>query len=153
MVRLTDIPAIDAQHLLDKECPAFEEEPWVEGPPLAERRVAIVTTAGLHRAGDRNFNLRDVGYRVIPGAIEGADLVMTHTSVNFDRTGFQQDLNVCFPIERLRELAADGVIGSVADFHFAVSGAPHPAELEESARAIAAIMKADAVDTVLLVPI
>ena len=40
---------------------------------------------------------------------------MSHISVNFDRSGFQQDLNVVFPVERLREMAADGEIGSVAD--------------------------------------
>jgi D-proline reductase (dithiol) PrdB len=50
-------------------------------------------------------------------------------------------------------MAADGTIGSVASFHYTVSGAPHPRDLEESARDIARLMKADAVDTVLLVPI
>jgi hypothetical protein len=45
------------------------------------------------------------------------------------------------------------VIGSVASFHFTVSGAPHPGELEGSARAIARTMRTDGVDTVLLVPI
>jgi D-proline reductase (dithiol) PrdB len=78
---------------------------------------------------------------------------MSHSSVNFDRTGFQQDLNVCFPLQRLHELAREGVIGSVASFHFTVSGAPHPGELEGSARAIARTMRTDGVDTVLLVPI
>ena len=53
----------------------------------------------------------------------------------------------------LHELAAEGVIGSVADFHYTVSGAAEPAALEGTARAIAQLMKADAVDTVLLVPI
>ena len=92
-------------------------------------------------------------YRVIPGDIDPGDVVMSHSSVNFDRTGFQQDLNVCFPLQRLHELADEGIIGSVANFHFTVSGAPHPCDLEASARAIARIMQADTVDTVLLVPI
>lgn len=78
---------------------------------------------------------------------------MSHVSVNFDRTGFQQDLNVCFPLQRLHELADEGIIGSVAGFHFTLSGAADPWDLEESARAIADQMKSDAVDTVLLVPI
>lgn len=26
---------------------------------------------------------------------------MSHLSINFDRTGFQQDINVVFPIDRL----------------------------------------------------
>ena len=86
-------------------------------------------------------------------AVDPGDVVMSHVSVNFDRTGFQQDLNVCYPIERLDEMARDNVIGSVANFHFTVSGAAHPLEFEGSAYAIAQKMKADGVDTVLLVPI
>ena len=153
MVRLSDLPDTDARHLREKECPPFDSEPWVTGPPLAERRVAIVTSAGLHRRDDRSFDMQDTGYRVIDGALSAGELVMTHSSTNFDRTGFQQDLNVCFPLQRLHEMAADGTIGSVANFHYTVSGAPHPKDLEESARAIAKSMKADGVDTVLLVPI
>ena len=66
--------------------------------------MAVVTTAGLHRRDQVAFRIADTGYRVIPGDVAGSDLVMSHTSVNFDRTGFQQDSNVVFPIDRLREL-------------------------------------------------
>ena len=51
---------------------------------------------------------------------------MSHISTNFDRTGFQQDINVVFPVDRLRELAARGTIGSVADFHYSFMGATAP---------------------------
>jgi hypothetical protein len=51
-------------------------------------------------------------YRAIPGAVEARDLVMPHISTNFDRTGFQQDWNVVFPLDRLRELAGEGIGGS-----------------------------------------
>ena len=154
MVRLTDLPDIDAQHLLDKECPPFEGQPWVTGPPLAERRVAIVTSAGLHRRGDRSFDIQDTGYRVIDGTLSGDELVMTHSSVNFDRTGFQQDTNVVFPIDRLREMEAAGEIGSVARFHYSVMGAgwlPH--EIEPTAKELAGLLKEDAVNAVLLSPV
>jgi D-proline reductase (dithiol) PrdB len=102
---------------------------------------------------DAVYQRDETSYRVIPGNVDPGDVVMSHSSVNFDRTGFQQDLNVCFPLQRLHEMSAEGVIGSVADFHFTVSGAPHPADLERSARAIARTMHVDGVDTVLLVPI
>jgi D-proline reductase (dithiol) PrdB len=82
-----------------------------------------------------------------------ADVVMSHVLLNFDLTGFQQDLNVCFPIERMHELAEEGVIGSVGKFHSMVSGAAHPSDLEVSARSTARTMKEGGVDTVLLVPI
>ena len=155
MVRLSDIDLGSAQHLLDKECPPFETSPpLVTGPPLAERRVAIVTSAGLHRRDDRNFSLRDLSYRVIPGDIATADLVMTQSSVNYDRTGFQQDANVVFPIDRLRELENAEEIGEVADYHYAINGAgwlPH--EIEPTARELAGLLKEDGVNAVLLVPV
>jgi D-proline reductase (dithiol) PrdB len=154
MVRLSDLPEVDARHLVSKECPPFDSEPWVAGPPLRERRVAIVTSAGLHRRGDRSFAIQDTGYRVIPGDVPASELVMTHSSVNFDRTGFQEDTNLVFPIDRLNELAAAGAIGSVARFHYSVMGAgwlPH--EIEPTAIELAGLLKEDAVNAVLLSPV
>jgi len=154
MVRLTDLPEVDARHLVSKECPPFDSEPWVTGPLLRERRVAIVTSAGLHRRGDRSFAIQDTGYRVIPGDVPASELIMTHSSVNFDRTGFQQDTNLVFPIDRLNELAAAGEIGSVARFHYSVMGAgwlPH--EIEPTAVELAGLLKEDAVNAVLLSPV
>lgn len=154
MVRLSDLPDTDARHLREKECPPFDSAPWVTGPSLTERRVAIVTSAGLHRRDDRSFDMRDTGYRVIDGALSANELVMTHSSTNFDRTGFQQDVNVVFPIDRLRELEASGEIGSVARFHYSVMGAgwlPH--EIEPTAEELAGLLKEDAVNAVLLSPV
>ena len=154
MVRLTDILEDDRNHLLAKPCPNLEGEPWVEGPPLAERRIAIVTTAGLQLRDDAPFNFRSAEYRIIPGAVEGKDLVMSHTSVNFDRSGFQRDANVVFPIDRLREMETEGAVGSVANYHYAFNGAyMEPAAYEEKAREVAGLLKGDSVDAVLLVPV
>jgi D-proline reductase (dithiol) PrdB len=50
--------------------------------------------------------LGDASYRLIPGDLDMNQVVMSHISTNFDRSGFQQDANVVLPIERLRELAA-----------------------------------------------
>ena len=154
MVRLTDIDAIDAKHLLDKECNPLGPTPWAPAPKLADARLAIVTTAGLHRRDDRSFALQDLSYRVIPGDIDSADLVMTHSSVNYDRSGFQQDVNTVFPIDRVRELLAAGEIGSLAKFHYALNGAgwlPH--EIAPTARERAGRLKEDEVNAVLLVPV
>ncbi len=154
MVRLGDMHPDDAAHLLAKACPAYDTEPFVSGPPLPERRVAIVSTAGLHRRTDRAFHLVDTDYRVLPGDVGAEDLVMGHSSVNFDRSGFQQDVNVVFPIDRLRELAAAGEIGSVAAFHYALMGATwEPHEIEPTAREIAGLLKEDGCNAALLVPV
>ncbi|MBI9086284.1 MAG: hypothetical protein JEZ11_21975 [Desulfobacterales bacterium] len=74
-------------------------------------------------------------------------------STNFDRTGFQQDINVVFPLDRLSELVDEGVIGSLATFHYAFMGATDPGKMEETARSLARIMKNDGVNAVLLVPV
>ncbi len=154
MVRLEQLTEAERKHHEELDCPTFGTQPWVEGPPLGERRVAIVSTAGLHRRGDRPFTL-DPGdfYRVIPADIEANDLVMTHVSSNFDRAGFQQDWNVVFPIDHLRELAREGVIGSVAAFHYSFMGAHDPMTMEQDARGIAGFLKKDGVDALLLVPV
>jgi len=78
---------------------------------------------------------------------------MSHVSSNFDRTGYQQDLNVIFPIDRLAELAAERVIDSVADFHYSFMGATRPDLLEPKARELAGLLKEDQVNAVLLVPV
>ena len=154
MVRLVDLPEVEARHLLAKDCPRFPGEPFVAGPALGHRRVAVVTTAGLHRRDAPAFNLSDTGYRVIPGDTTGADLVMSHSSVNFDRTGFMADINVVFPIDRLREAAASGHVGSLAEYHYSLMGALwEPHEIEATARQLAGMLKQDRVDAVLLVPV
>ncbi len=87
MARLEELPAMEAKYLEKLPCPTFENQPWVEGPPLSQRRVAIISTAGLHGKDDRPFTF-DPGdfYRVIPGDIKANDLVMSHVSTNYDRS-------------------------------------------------------------------
>ena len=133
----------------------FDSRPWVEGPPLARRRVAIVTTSGLHRRQDRPFAAGAAAseYRVIPGNVRADELVMSHLSINFDRTGFQQDINVVFPIDRLNELAREGMIGAVAGYHYAFMGAAPIRSLEPQARRLAGLLKQDSVDAALLTPV
>jgi D-proline reductase (dithiol) PrdB len=158
MVRLADLPAWDRENMLKKvpTLPRFEGRPWVRGPELAARRVAVVTTAGLHVRGDRPFGSGAAGmdYRVIRSDVAAGDLVMSHTSVNFDRSGFQADWNVAFPLDRLKELARDGIIGSVAAFHYSFMGAVSPVtRYEPKARELAGLLKQDRVDAVLLSPV
>ncbi len=148
------MPEVEREHLLQKGCEPFDRQPWADGPPLSERRVAIVTSAGLHRAEDPAFALVDLSYRVIPGDVQADDLTMTHSSVHFDRTGFREDVNLVFPIDRLRELQAEGAIGSVADYHYSLMGAgwlPH--QIEPTIRELAERLRTDAVDAVCLVPV
>jgi D-proline reductase (dithiol) PrdB len=134
-------------------CPSFETQPCVSGPPLNKRRVAIITTAGLHGRHDRPF-LMDPGdyYRVIPGDVQANDLIMSHISTGMDRTGYQQDWNVVFPIDRLREMTEEGIIGSVADFHYSYNSICAQVDDTAPIREVASLLKKDKVDAVLLFP-
>ncbi len=153
MAHIDRMPEVERNHLLSLPCPSYETSPWVDGPPLAERRLALISTAGLHRRGDRPFGVGAADYRIIPKDIPARDLLMSHISSNFDRTGFQQDWNVVFPLDRLRELADQKIVGSLAEYHYSFMGATDPDQMKETARSLARILKNDGVDAVLLAPV
>jgi D-proline reductase (dithiol) PrdB len=149
-MRLEKLPPEYAKRLAEIECPDFQTTPWVEGLPLKERRVAIVSSAGLTVRGDRVFRGRDADYRAIPSTTKASDLLCSHISINFDRNGFQEDWNVVFPLDQLNELAAEGMIGSVAGTHYSFMGATDPVQMVDGAREVAGKLKTDNVDAVLL---
>lgn len=155
MVRLADLPDYEREHLLAKNLPPLGPPVWVApAKPLNELRMALITTAGLHFRGDDAFQFADATFRPIGGNENANDLVMSHSSVNFDRTGFADDVNIVFPIDRFRELEADGEIGSLASVHYSFMGAGLlPDAYEKSASQVAGMLKQDKVDAVFLTPV
>ena len=122
--------------------------------PLGEARVAIVTSAALHRPSDDAFTPTDTSFRTL--ASGDRDFILGHWSPNFDRAGITADLNVVYPIDRLQELADEGVIGEVAPRHFSFAGNQPDTVAEirlDSGPACAAELVADEVDVVLLTPV
>jgi len=153
MVRLTDLDEPQRTNLRDLPCPDFDTQPWVTGPPLKDRRLAMISTAALQHRDDRVM-LQGVGdYRAIADDVPAGDLVMAHVSTNFDRSGYEQDLNVVLPLDRLHEMAEAGEIGSIGTYHYAFMGSTDPMRMEESARELAGHLKNDGVDSVLLLPV
>jgi len=134
--------------------PEFTETAFTKPPPLSEARVAIVTSAALHRSGDDGFTQGDTSFRSFP--TDARDLMMGHWSPNFDRSGFAIDRNVVYPIDRLLELEERGVIGSVATNHLAFAG-NQPDDVAtirlDSGPAAAKVLTDDGVDVVLLTPV
>ncbi len=104
----------------DLETPVFDTVAFTRPKPLRDATVAIVTSASLHHPDDDDFAPADTGYRVL--SAERRDYVLGHWSPNFDATGFALDLNTVFPIDRLDELADQGVIGGVAAEHLSYAG-------------------------------
>jgi len=133
----------------------FDDVPWTTPKPLHESRVAIVTTAGLRVESNADWNAGDQGFTQIPHDAE--NLTLAHYSPNFDRVGWVLDKNVVFPIDRLYELAEDGIIGSVAKTHISFMGAQPDHTLEtirlDSGPAAAKLLTDDEVDLVLLTPV
>jgi len=155
MPRLDRLPEASRKAVLGLPVQANETAPFVRPVrPVAACRLAMVTTAGLHRRGDRPFTPGEQGYRVIPSSTPPADIVQSHTSIGFDRTAILRDINVTFPIERLRELVGDRVIGGLAPNHYSFMGALRDvAKLEgESGPDVARRLRDDGAEVVLLTP-
>ena len=76
---------------------------------------------------------------------------MTHSSVNFDKTGFQEDINVVFPIDRFKELEEKGLIGSLAAINY--SKGILPDAYEDSVKDLSIILKQDNIDAVIVLPV
>ena len=153
MARLEDIPEPTRTAVANIPCPVYETTPYVAGPPLSKRRVAIVSSAALIQRGDAPFPFGSGECRPLQRSWNSDDILISHVSINFDRAGYQRDINVIYPIERLKHLAIDGLIGSVANTHYTVMGSSDPAAMVEAADFIAAAFKADHVDAVVLAPV
>ena len=155
MVKLADIPEYERNHLMSKLLPPLGELPWVvNNKPLSEKKVAIITTAGLNFREDHNFEFVDASYRALPRDLAASDILMTHASVNYDRSGFQEDINVVFPIDRFKELESKGVIGRLADVNYSfMGGGMLPDVYEAHVRDLAKLLKADGVDAAFIVPV
>jgi len=148
-----EMPEPGRSRLLNHPMPDFGETPCVDGGSLADRRIALITTAGLHSYREPPFAPGRAEYRTIPATMDMADLITSHPSTNIDRTGILRDIDTVFPIHRLREMADEGVIGTVAANHFSFLGSTPPATFEGLIGEIAGAMKKDAVDGVLLAPV
>lgn len=122
--------------------------------PLSQARVAVVTSAGLTLRSQEPFGREDPGLRVLPTAAPAADIVQSHSSIGFDRTALARDLNVSYPLDRLRELVERGTIGELGPRCLSFMGAqPDPeATLASSADEAADLLLADGVDVVVLTP-
>jgi D-proline reductase (dithiol) PrdB len=138
----------------DVPVPEFDTTPFTTPPPLREATVAIVTTAALRRTEDPPWTRGDETFRVLP--VSARNLTVSHASPNWDRSGIAADLNVAYPIDRLRELADEGIIGAVApnhiSFHGVIEGTLSTIRLD-SGPAAARHLLDDGVDVVLLTPV
>lgn len=144
--------------------PSHPPIPWAPlRRPIADCRVALLSTAGLSMKGDDPFDMDyerqnptrgDGSYRRLRADATSADIDANH--LHIDTSYIERDLNVALPLDRLRELVGEGAIAGVADTHYSVMGyqGNDTSKLEnESAPAIARDMKNDEVDLAILTPV
>lgn len=159
MPRLEILSEVQRRMLEFFPCMESDGVPWTPlAKPLSDSAVAIVTTAGLHLRDDKPFNRDHPGgestYRVLPSDSDVADIVQSHFSIGFDRTAIYRDINVTYPTDRLRELAEQGVIGSLAPNNYSFMGALRDCTVvaEQTGPEVAQRLKDEGVDLVLLTP-
>lgn len=121
--------------------------------PIAESKIGLFVSCGAQLPEDPALGeTEDISFRLLPRDAQLSSLVISHkTSV---RKWAQQDLNVAYPIDRMKELAAEGVIGRVAHTAVSIVGSIHRFTelLEQTVPAVKQIYDSQGVDLVLCFP-
>ena len=87
--------------------------------PLAHCRVALLTSGGVSRKDAAPFNPQarnDLRLDTVPAETD-AGFFQIHDDY-YNHRDAERDINCLFPLERLRELAAEKAIGEVAPHHY-----------------------------------
>ena len=154
MPRLDRLSELQRRSSLAHPCLLNDTAPFtLPQKALSDSRLALVTTAGIHLRGDPPFTGGDQSFRVIPADTRPSDIVQSHASIGFDRTAFQRDINVVFPVDRAREFVARGEIGSLSQNYFSFMGAqrpPYDRLLQETGPEVARRLVEDGVEVVFL---
>ena len=155
MPRIEDLSEPQRQAVLNFPCFEYDNAPFCAlRKPLSEIKLALVTTAGLHVRGDRPFTKGDQSYRIIPSAALPKDIIQTHNSIGFDRTAMYRDVNISFPIDRVRELVERHIIGSTTKNYYSFMGAQtNPKQMmNETGPEVARLLLDEGADAALLTP-
>ncbi len=122
--------------------------------PLKESRLGLIASGGIYRVGQVAFHYKDdTSFRSIPTDVPTAELRVTHFA--YDLMDARQDPNVVFPLDTLRGLVREGVLGGLAAQAYTFMGGIYSARRvqEELAPQLTRRLLADVVDAVLLVPV
>ena len=101
MARLEDFDELGRDYFLSMPMPEFDGTPWIEPPPVTAGRIALISTAGLQRRGDRPFSVDSADFRLIPG----------------DTPASQLQLNCRRPVPLHGRFQLNGVIGMTLMYH------------------------------------
>jgi len=144
-----------------KKIPQWKTEgiPWSPFyKDLKNCKIALVTTAGVHLKIQKPFDMQDPNgdptYREIPLNTPREDLMITHDY--YDHKDADRDINIVFPVDRLKEMKERGEIGSLSEINFGfmghIEGGHIYTLINETAFQVAVKLKDLKVDAVLLTP-
>ena len=124
--------------------------------PLNQSRVTLISSCGVHTKSDRPMDVchpfGDFTFRRVPSRAKHSDLIIHQLKYPHDDADL--DINVIFPIERLQELATEGMIGGLTENFFSFIGyTMDPLRFEQTVAAdIAQAVCDEAADVALLAP-
>ena len=131
-----------------------EDAPWTPlNKPLNRCRVALASSAGIYHVGQSPFHIKDdTSIREIPKNAVVEDLRVIHFGYRTEDA--KGDPNCVFPLERLRELESEGVIGELADPAYTFMGGIYSARRvrEELSVQLVQLVAAAEVDLLFMVP-
>ena len=132
-----------------------EPPPWQPlRKPLSQCRLGLIASGGIYVTGQVAFHFKDdTSFRAIPKDVKTTDLRTAHFA--YDQTDARQDPNVVFPIDTLRRLVQEELIGALADHAYTFMGGIYSSRRvrEELAPQLTARLLAEKVDVALLVPV
>ena len=155
MPRLEELSEAQRNSALMFPCMEHDDSPVTPmRRQLSQAKVALVTSAGLHLRDDQPFGRGDSGFRLIPANANGKDVLMSHSSIGYDHVPFYKDVNITFPIDRMRELQERGQVGSISENFYSFMGAQRDPSriLSDGAPEVAQRLLAEGVDAVILTP-
>jgi D-proline reductase (dithiol) PrdB len=156
---ITRFPSLAKRFIASYDPRQSLDVPWTPvTKALDQSTIAIVTTAGVHHKDQGPFDMQDregdPSYRAIDLGRPLSDLMITHDY--YDHADADKDINIVFPVERLREFEKEGFIGRVADRNYSfmghIVGRHIPTLVNKTAPEIARALKNDNVDIVLFTP-
>ena len=131
-----------------------EDVPWTPLTKAVSRcEVAVLSSGGVYHKEQAPFHARDdSSYREISRDVSVDDLRISH--FGYLTEDAKKDPNCVFPLERMRELEAEGVIGKLADPAYGIMGGIYSARKvrDELAPRIVERLMQTKVDAVFLVP-
>jgi len=139
---------------------SVDSVPWTPlEKPLQDSRLVLVSSAGIVTADQKPFDKfvlgGDPSVREIPYDVDVATLLETHRSDAFDHKGIREDPNLAFPADRLREMAAAGLIGSLNHRFLSIMGSVTSPDrlINKTIPQVVSKVVEDQVDIALLIPV